>query len=116
MGSPQESYRTLPVPIITLMVVALMALIQAVDLITFIPATLIWGIYGETNVFMGWAYENGGLFAVMALKIVGVSYTVAVTAWLYYRDSRIAPLAMALTAIIGALGAITNIMAIGLSV
>ena len=86
---------------------------HSLDLLTFIPAVAVYGIDGEGNPLARIAYNAGGLWGVVALKLAGLSVVFAVLSGL--PDSTGRSIAIAVIAGMGLLGACTNIGALWLA-
>lgn len=87
-------------------------LMQIFDLVTFLPAVLLWGIGGESNLLMVWVHEWGGIYGVIGVKTLGIAGLLACILALESIRSRLTTLALLLIGIIGLLGTMTNIAAI----
>lgn len=90
-------------------------LMQLLDLVTFIPAVMIWGISGEINPIAAFAYANAGEAGVIALKLLGISYIIWALSILSALRSRLIPLAVSLVLLLGTLGTLSNVISIGIS-
>lgn len=87
-------------------------LMQVCDLVTFLPAVLLWGIQGESNPLMSWAYQQSGPLGMTGVKLIGIAVLWACYSALESMNSRLTTLALLLIGIIGLLGTMTNIAAI----
>lgn len=85
---------------------------QVADFLTFIPALAVFGVGGETNFIMGWAYNVGGLGLVAIIKVLGIAYFVGGLFYLASVGSRLTPLHVSLVTTIGLVGVLSNLLAI----
>lgn len=82
---------------------------QVLDLITFIPAVMRWGIYYETNPLMRTAHEIGGIGGVVIVKAVAIVAMVAILAYFAPRNKTTLVAGIVIMTIIGTLGWLSNV-------
>lgn len=86
---------------------------QLLDFLTFLPAIAIYGIAGEGNGAMSYAYALAGIPGLMALKALAATLVLGALTWI--RASRGRSLALGFIACYGLLGVATNLAAISLA-
>jgi hypothetical protein len=87
---------------------------QLLDFLTFLPAVAIYGIGGEGNGAMSYAYSLAGIPGLMALKALAALLVLAALAWI--TKSRGRSLALGFIACYGLLGVTTNLAALYIAV
>jgi hypothetical protein len=89
--------------------------LQVLDLVTFLPAVLMYGIVGESNPVMVWAYESSGFLGVAIAKLVSIGAFIVILKTLRMLDSALLPVSLGIVGGIGLLGTLTNLLAIWIS-
>lgn len=92
------------------------AIFQALDLLTFAPAVARFGSDGELNPVMRLAYDSGGIFGVAVVKAL---FLLLIILTVYAIDgasgpSRLGAFVLVFAAVVGLLGALTNIWSLTL--
>ena len=89
--------------------------LQVLDLVTFLPAVIVYGIGGESNFLMAWVHGVSGDLGVIVFKLIAIAYFIVVAKTLKTLDSALLPVSLGIIGTIGALGVLTNVMAIWLA-